>query len=140
VEADGSVYFLGRKRHMIKRSGENISPDEVADALLTHPAVIETLVFGVADDVRTEEVAAVLVVGQGARPEDIRAVGGQRIGARQRPGYVEVTTGALPRLGNGKIDRKGVVEGFALESAWDRSCPLPPEAPATRPSFNPQRS
>jgi crotonobetaine/carnitine-CoA ligase len=132
VEADGSVYFLGRKRHMIKRSGENISPDEVAEALLTHPAVIEALVFGVADDVRTEEVAAVLVVEQDARPEDILAVAGKRIAARKLPRYVAVTTAALPRLGNGKIDRKNVVEGFALESAWDRSCPLPSEAPATR--------
>ena len=64
----GRVYYVGRTKDMIRRSGENISADEVERALLLHPAVKLAAVVAVPDDVRGEEVKA-YVVCDGERPE-----------------------------------------------------------------------
>ncbi|SCL17025.1 class I adenylate-forming enzyme family protein [Micromonospora inyonensis] len=120
VDDSGSVYFLGRTRSMIKRSGENISPDEVVDALMSHAAVVEAFAFGVPDEVRTEEVAALVVVRHPVSPAEILGTAADRIVARKLPRFMVITESALPRLGNGKLDRVAIVEGFNLDTAWDR--------------------
>src|SRR5690606_12920241 len=56
LDEHGRLRYVGRIKSMIKRSGENVSPQEVEAALLEHPAVKEALVFGVADPIRTQEV------------------------------------------------------------------------------------
>ncbi len=64
----GRVYYVGRTKDMIRRSGENISADEVERALLLHPAVKLAAVVAVPDDLRGEEVKA-YVVCETDRPE-----------------------------------------------------------------------
>ena len=63
----GRVYYVGRTKDMIRRSGENISADEVERALLLHPAVKLAAVVAVPDELRGEEVKA-YVVCDGERP------------------------------------------------------------------------
>lgn len=63
----GRVYFVGRTKDMIRRSGENISADEVERALLLHPAVKLAAVVAVPDELRGEEVKAYVVL-DGERP------------------------------------------------------------------------
>ena len=50
VLRDGYLYLEGRLKEMIIRGGENISPAEIEQALLAHPAVTDAVCFGVADD------------------------------------------------------------------------------------------
>jgi crotonobetaine/carnitine-CoA ligase len=68
MDAEGRVYFVGRTKDMIRRSGENVSADEVERALLLHPAVRLAAVIAVPDELRGEEVKAYVVCG-GERPE-----------------------------------------------------------------------
>lgn len=58
----GDVFLDGRYKEMIRRRGENISPAEVEQALVSHPAVAAAAVFGVPSDLSEEEVAAVVVL------------------------------------------------------------------------------
>src|SRR5262249_45038838 len=65
---DGSGYLtlVGRLKEMINRGGEKISPREIDEVLLTHPAVAEAVAFGVPHATWGEEVAAVVVLRQAA--------------------------------------------------------------------------
>jgi crotonobetaine/carnitine-CoA ligase len=69
----GRVYYVGRTKDMIRRSGENVSADEVERALLLHPAVRLAAVVAVPDELRGEEIKA-YVVCDGERPEPAELV------------------------------------------------------------------
>ena len=62
-----SQYFIDRKKDVIKRGGENISPAEVERVLNEHPAVAECTVLSVPDPVREEAVLAIIRCQQGDR-------------------------------------------------------------------------
>jgi len=64
MDDQGRVYYVGRTKDMIRRSGENISADEVERALLLHPAVKLAAVVAVPDEIRGEEVKAYLVLDE----------------------------------------------------------------------------
>ena len=61
LDHTGRAYFAGRYKAMIKRSGENISAEEVEAAIAEHPGVAECVVVAVPDRIRTEEVGAIVV-------------------------------------------------------------------------------
>ena len=121
TDEEGRIFFVGRFKNMMKRSGENISAEEVELALEGHPDVLEAAVFGVPDRLRTEEVAAVVVVRSGATPtpEGLRAACGEGLVRWKLPRYVELRREPLPRLANGKVDRVALVGSFRLDSVWD---------------------
>ena len=60
-DAQGSFYFVDRKKNIIRRSGENISAVEVESVLLQHPVVAAAAVGAVADSVRGDEVFVCIV-------------------------------------------------------------------------------
>jgi acyl-CoA synthetase (AMP-forming)/AMP-acid ligase II len=64
-DADGSIFFLDRKKNIIRRSGENIAGIEVESVLLTHPAVGQVAVLAARDEIRGEEVMAVVATRPG---------------------------------------------------------------------------
>ena len=64
-DKDGDFYFVDRSKHVIRRSGENISAKEVESVLSQHDAVSEVAVIGVPDEIRGQEVKAFIVVGEG---------------------------------------------------------------------------
>ncbi len=66
VESDGSIRFLGRQSGVINSGGEKVHPQEVEDALQSHPAVRDCVVVGVPDAKWGEQVAAVVAVGTSA--------------------------------------------------------------------------
>jgi acyl-CoA synthetase (AMP-forming)/AMP-acid ligase II len=107
---------------MIKRSGENVSPEEIENELALHDGVAESLVLGVPDAIRTEEVAAVVVAAPGSRPDPAALVEflADRLARFKLPRYVVVRGEPLPRLAAGKIDRARVVAELDVGVAWDR--------------------
>jgi carnitine-CoA ligase len=127
IDEHGGVWFLGRLKNMIKRSGENVSPEEIESALMGHEAVAECLVLGVPDPIRTEEVAAVVVVRAGAAvtPEELSDHLAQRLARWKLPRYVRLTREALPRLGAGKVDRRRARRELDLTACWDRRTARP---------------
>ncbi len=64
-DADGSWTFVGRTREMIRRRGENVSPLEIEELLMSHPSVAEAAVLGVPSALGEEEIAAFVVVKAG---------------------------------------------------------------------------
>jgi crotonobetaine/carnitine-CoA ligase len=121
VDHTGRAFFAGRYKAMIKRSGENVSAEEVETVILLDPDVAEVAVVAVPDRLRTEEVGAVVVARTGRQidPEALRQLCSERLVRWKLPRYILVRDEALPRLGNGKIDRVGTATLIDPESTWD---------------------
>ena len=75
MKADGSLYFYERKKHVIKRSGENILPMEVEEIIHQHPAIEESAVLGQKNDGGEEDIIAFIQLhpGQTVVEEELRA-------------------------------------------------------------------
>ena len=73
----GFLYFMGRKKDIIRRSGENLAAAEVEDVLRAHPKVLEAAVIPVPDELRGEEVKAYVlpVDGRDAETDPARGAG-----------------------------------------------------------------
>jgi crotonobetaine/carnitine-CoA ligase len=72
-DASGMLYFVDRRKDMIRRSGENISAGEVEAVLAAHPAVARVAVLAVPDEMRDEEVLAVVVPAAGHAADEATA-------------------------------------------------------------------
>ena len=121
LDDGGRLFFVGRIKNVIKRAGENVSAEEVEEVLGALDAVAECTVFGVPDDLRTEEVAAIVVPSGGAEPDpaELRAACAERLTRWKLPRYILLSADPLPRLPNGKLDRVRLREALDLERAWD---------------------
>ncbi len=113
MDEEGYIYLAGRADDMIIRGGENISPDEVEEALHSHPKVEEAAVIGVPDVEWGQEPRAVVVLkkGESASPEEIMEFCRTRLAGFKRPRSV-VFIDALPRNPMGKVLRKRLREEY----------------------------
>jgi crotonobetaine/carnitine-CoA ligase len=66
VNEDGTYTFVGRRKEVLRRRGENLSPLEVEEVLDSHPVVLESAVVGVESDLTEEEIKAFVVAAPGA--------------------------------------------------------------------------
>jgi crotonobetaine/carnitine-CoA ligase len=62
---DGMLYFVDRRKNIVRRSGENISAAEVEEVIITHPSVNTVAVLPIEDELREEEVMACVVLEDG---------------------------------------------------------------------------
>jgi crotonobetaine/carnitine-CoA ligase len=109
-QADGSFYFVGRLKDVIKRSGENIGAQEVEAVIVEHPAVREAAVLGVPDDYRDEAVMACVIVNEGFQAPgiaDLRSFCRGRLADFKIPTALEVMD-EFPRGLLGKVDKKAL--------------------------------
>jgi long-chain acyl-CoA synthetase len=111
LDADGYVWFRGRKKELIIRCGSNISPQEVEDVLYRHPAVLEAGVIGVPCPTNGERVAAFVVLRDGheADAETLRQFARQHIADYKAPEDVHFLS-ALPKNNVGKVQRRALRE------------------------------
>jgi acyl-CoA synthetase (AMP-forming)/AMP-acid ligase II len=70
IDADGYLFLDGRLDDVIVRGAENLSPGEIEDVLIAHPAVAEAAVVGVPDAEWGETVGAAVVLAPGATATD----------------------------------------------------------------------
>ena len=107
LDDDGFLYLLDRTSDMIVTGGYNVYPREVEDVLLTHPAVHECAVIGVADETWVEAVGAVVVTGPDANvsADELIAFCRDKLASYKKPRHVFFET-ALPKTAVGKISRK----------------------------------
>ena len=68
-DTDGTMYFVDRKKNVIRRSGENIAAVEVESALAKHPKIASVSVCAVPDDIRGDEVFACIVPTEAPTPD-----------------------------------------------------------------------
>lgn len=111
ADAQGLLYFVDRRKNVIRRSGENISALEVESVLNQHPAVKTAAVAATPDAVRGDEVMACIVTRERVAPEGRDALARslvdhvlQRLAYYKAPGYVAFVD-ALPLTVSQKIQR-----------------------------------
>jgi crotonobetaine/carnitine-CoA ligase len=114
ADDEGFLFFFDRKKDMIKRAGENVSALEVETVLAEHPMIAEVSVFGIADAVRDEAVAAVIVaVEPGALiAEEVIAFCRARLSAFKVPTLISFAS-ALPKTSIGKVRKDVLRQQFA---------------------------
>jgi long-chain acyl-CoA synthetase len=119
LDEAGYLYLEGRTDDVIVRGGENMSPGEIEDVLLQHPAVADACVVGVPDEQWGEAVAAVIALRPGAGGDDaLRAALRDHVRAALRgsrvPTRVEFQD-SLPYNETGKLLRREVRAWLAKE-------------------------
>ena len=114
------VVITGRKKDIIIRSGENISPKEVEDVLFNHPAIAEVAIVAMPSPTTGEKGCAFIIPREGMTidlPEIQRFLGEAGLAKQKFPEHV-VLTEDLPRVPSGKV-RKDVLRTRAKDIAGE---------------------
>ncbi|MEQ9529446.1 MAG: AMP-binding protein [Parvibaculaceae bacterium] len=106
---DGMLYFVDRKKNIVRRGGENISAVEVEAAILTHPAVSQVAVIAAPDELREEEVMACVVLKEGTEvtpelPKEIFNWCNEKIAYFKTPGWM-IFLDSLPLTPSQRLQR-----------------------------------
>jgi crotonobetaine/carnitine-CoA ligase len=104
MDESGRVFFHGRSKDIIRRSGENVSAVEVESTIGEHPSVRLAACVPVADDLRGEEIKAIVVLrpGMSAAPEELKTFCAERLAYYKVPRFWEFRD-TLPMTESQKI-------------------------------------
>lgn len=108
-DADGYLWFVGRKDDVISSAGHRIGPGEIEDCLIKHEAVAQAAVIGSPDELRGEIVKAFIILAEGHAPSEslatrIQQSVKQRLAAHEYPREIAFVD-SLPMTTTGKIRR-----------------------------------
>lgn len=114
-DADGYVWFLGRKDDIIKSFGYRVSPYEVERVLKSHPAVADCACIGEAVDRDKLLVVAYVIPQPGSTldPDELLAYGKEHLASYKAPRTVYIARD-FPRTRNGKILRRQIAPDMAV--------------------------
>ena len=112
IDEEGFVFIVGRKKEMIIRGGENISPLEVEQVAAMHPDVIEAAAVGLADPIWGECVGLVVVSSGDLNPDSIIKFCRERLSPFKVPEYIAFSD-KLPRNAMGKVTRNDLRAAFS---------------------------
>jgi acyl-CoA synthetase (AMP-forming)/AMP-acid ligase II len=115
IDADGYLRLTGRLKELINRGGEKISPLEVDTVIMDHPAVAQVVTFGMPHDKLGEDVAAAVVLREGAACDEreLRAFVGSRVADFKVPRKIVFLT-EIPKGATGKLQRIGLAQKLGL--------------------------
>jgi len=115
LDADSYLSLTGRLKEIINRGGEKISPREVDEVMMDHPAVAQVVCFGMPHAKLGEEVAAVVVLRDGASvtERDLQAFVGARVADFKVPRKILFMT-EIPKGATGKLQRIGLAAKLGL--------------------------
>jgi len=102
------LYFAGRRKELIVRAGQNISPIQIEEALRRHPAVGDVAVWGLPDAALGQRIAAWVVPKAAVSAEQLRDFVRPQVAEQKCPEQVFFVT-ALPRTATGKLQRRALV-------------------------------
>ncbi len=124
LDADGYLFIVGRIKDVINRGGQKVSPLEVEEVLLSHPAVLEAGVFAVPHPTLGENVAAVVVLRPGSKPtsDQLRQFARKRLAAYKVPSLIR-SVAALPKGASGKVKRNALAELIATAKGDETQLP-----------------
>ena len=112
------LVVTGRAKDIIIRNGENISPKEVEDVLVSHPQIAEVAIVGLPDP-RTGERACAVIVPKGAPGPDVASLrsflGAQGVATFKAPEQVAIWD-ALPKNDAGKVLKHQIRAALAQKS------------------------
>jgi acyl-CoA synthetase (AMP-forming)/AMP-acid ligase II len=116
MDSEGYVRVTGRLKEIINRGGEKISPLEVDEVLMDHPAIAQVVTFALPHDKLGEEVAAAVVLREGiaATEQAIREFAATRLADFKVPRRVLILD-EIPKGATGKLQRIGLAKKLGLE-------------------------
>jgi acyl-CoA synthetase (AMP-forming)/AMP-acid ligase II len=115
MDDDGYVSITGRLKEIINRGGEKISPREVDEIIMEHPAVHQCVTFAMPHDMLGEDVAAAIVLRQGkaATDKELRDFASARLAPYKVPRRILILT-EIPVGATGKLQRIGLAQKLGL--------------------------
>jgi len=115
MDAQGYISITGRLKEIINRGGEKVSPREVDELLMDHPAVAQVVCFGMPHPKLGEEVAAAVVLreGQQASERELQDFVGQRAADFKVPKRILILD-EIPKGATGKLQRIGLAQKLGL--------------------------
>lgn len=115
MDDEGYISITGRLKEIINRGGEKISPREVDEVLMDHPAVAQAVTFAVPHDKLGEDVAAAIVLREGETVEEreVRDFVSKQLADFKVPRKV-VILDEIPKGATGKLQRIGLAEKLGL--------------------------
>ena len=120
MDTDGDLHFIDRRKNVIRRSGENISAAEVEAVLGTHPAVHQIAIVAVPDDLRDEEVMALVIPSGDATEAVAKAIADfarEQLAYYKAPGWLGFVED-LPVTATAKLQR-GAMRALADQALAD---------------------
>lgn len=129
-DGDGYLFLVGRSREMINRGGEKVTPREIDEVLLEHPAVAEAVTFAVPHPTLGEDVAAAVVLRPRAKvtAKDIRQFTAKRLAEFKVPRQVMFLK-ELPKSATGKVQRVGLAAKLGLADGGAPASFVAPRTP-----------
>ncbi len=111
MDENGYVRITGRRKEIIIRGGENISPWQIEQRLLDHPAVAEVAVFGIPDDFYGEQIMAWVRLheSESISEQDLRAYCKEGLAHFKVPKYIWLVE-RFPMTGSGKLQKVRMLE------------------------------
>lgn len=122
MDEDGFLFFVDRKKDIIRRSGENISSAEIEGILMTHPAIVEVAAIPVPDDIRDEEIKVFIVLKdkmQSTTPESIITWCEDKLAKFKIPRYIAFRE-SLPKTETQKIKKSSLIKETEQSIGWDK--------------------
>jgi acyl-CoA synthetase (AMP-forming)/AMP-acid ligase II len=115
MDDEGYLSITGRLKEIINRGGEKISPREIDDVLMDHPAVQQVVTFAIPDEKLGEEVAAAVVLREGAEADDrdLRSFVRERLAKFKVPRKI-LFLDEIPKGATGKLQRIGLADKLGL--------------------------
>jgi acyl-CoA synthetase (AMP-forming)/AMP-acid ligase II len=115
IDQDGYLRLTGRLKELINRGGEKISPLEVDTIIMDHPAVAQVVTFAVPHDKLGEDVAAAVVLREGAvcDERELRDFVSARVADFKVPRKIIFLT-EIPKGATGKLQRIGLAEKLGM--------------------------
>ena len=115
LDDEGYLFLTGRLKEIINRGGEKVSPLEIDAVLLRHPAVAQAVAFGLPHEKLGEEVAAAIVLaeGAGATQTEIRDFAALHLADFKVPRKI-IFVEEIPKGPTGKLQRIGLAQRLGL--------------------------
>ena len=115
LDEDGYLRITGRLKEIINRGGEKVSPREVDEILMDHPAVLQAVTFAMPHDKLGEEVAAAVVLREGntCSERELRDFADGRLAHFKVPRKI-IMLAEIPKGATGKLQRIGLAQKLGL--------------------------
>ena len=131
LDPENYLFLTGRLKEIINRGGEKISPREIDEVLLDHPAVSQAVAFALPNERLGEDVAAAVVLhpGQSVDESQLREFAASHLADFKTPRRI-VLLDEIPKGPTGKLQRIGLAAKLGLDRP---AAPSPPAAPYEAP-------
>ena len=115
IDSEGYLRLTGRLKEIINRGGEKISPKEVDEILMDHPAIAQVVTFGVPHPKLGEDIGAAIVLKEGntTTPDEIREFAKTRLADFKIPRTILILE-EIPKGATGKLQRIGLAQKLGL--------------------------